>query len=418
MVQGIRVFCSYSHEDKQYLSDLKKHVTELERQKLISVWTDQEIIPGGQFEKEIAENLDSCDLFICLVSSSFLASRYCIEKELQKALDRHADGTIKILPIIVRPSDWLNSELKDLKAVPTDGKAISTWQNTDSAYLDVVSSVYVILQHLKSDLGARSPVSIEVDKPTEYQFKLKTLGALARTVVSAIQLLEFEIESLGYKVQFHTDFSQFNSIKQLARGYPTGAEFSLRNNKLNCRNAFWASLTELDSPSTFVGLQAFRVDNIRPNLRVWAAQNIPKQHREYGDVVELRSGADIESMSSSLKGNLVYHGELWLGRQVKAKSAFETFGNLGLLEAKLRFSPKAIWALTSHQMARHGHIQRLGYVHLEQNFLNWKSHSSPEVDKSECLAITTDKDLNRIARMIVENADLAGSTSPQPFQSF
>ena len=64
----MKAFISYSHKDSSMLDFLHKHLIQLQRDGLISAWTDNEIPAGGKIGKAIAKELNSSDLFIALVS--------------------------------------------------------------------------------------------------------------------------------------------------------------------------------------------------------------------------------------------------------------------------------------------------------------------------------------------------------------
>ena len=134
-------FISYSHQDNQMLEMLHKHLANLQREGLITTWTDREILAGGKFERDISSALNSSNLFIALLSPDYIASNYCYEKEFQKALEMQEQGKIIIIPIIAEPCDWLSTPFKDFKALPKDGKAVSTWENKNTAFLDVIQNI-------------------------------------------------------------------------------------------------------------------------------------------------------------------------------------------------------------------------------------------------------------------------------------
>lgn len=145
----MKAFISYSHDDAEFLALLHKHLASLRRQKLLEVWTDREIDVGGVIDREITTAMEEADLFLLLVSSSFLNSDYCYEKEFQKALEKQKAGQAIIVPIIVRPCDWEIPELQRFKALPRDGKAVdsSHWKNTDEAFEDVVKGLRSLLEN-------------------------------------------------------------------------------------------------------------------------------------------------------------------------------------------------------------------------------------------------------------------------------
>jgi len=95
--------------------------------------------------QRIDENLESADIVLLLVSPAFLASDYCHEVEMQRALARHEEGTARVIPVILRPCDWQHSPFAHLLAAPTDGKPITKWANEDEAFLDVVQKIRAAL---------------------------------------------------------------------------------------------------------------------------------------------------------------------------------------------------------------------------------------------------------------------------------
>ena len=93
-------------------------------------------------DDEISEELEAAELFLLMVSPDFIASNYCVEREMQRALERHEAGMAQVVPIIVEPCDWAAMpQLRRLKAVPKDGLPISEWTKANTAYLDVIQEI-------------------------------------------------------------------------------------------------------------------------------------------------------------------------------------------------------------------------------------------------------------------------------------
>src|SRR4051812_26495644 len=111
-----RLFFSYAHEDEQYRDQLEKHLASLRHEGLIDAWHDRRILAGAQFGAEIDAQLEKADVILLLVSASFLASSYCYGIEMKRALERNADGSATVIPVIVRPCDWQKSPLGGLLA--------------------------------------------------------------------------------------------------------------------------------------------------------------------------------------------------------------------------------------------------------------------------------------------------------------
>ncbi len=144
----MRAFISYSHADKPYCDQLNKHLAVLKCEKLLDAWYDQEILPGGDIDHEISKQLESCQLFLPLVSSDFLDSSYCHDKEMGQAIAQCQSGQTIIIPIALRSCDWKESAIGQFKGLPYDGKgciAVSKWKDKDDAFFNIVQGLRQVL---------------------------------------------------------------------------------------------------------------------------------------------------------------------------------------------------------------------------------------------------------------------------------
>lgn len=146
----ISIFLSYSHIDEYYRDKLESHFVMLKRNGIITTWHDRKIIPGQDLNEEINKNLLSADIIILIVSVDFLNSEYCFEKEMTKALEMNSLKRTRVIPVIARPCDWLDSPFKDLKALPSDGISISRWVDKDEAFLQVVIGIKQVIRDIKA----------------------------------------------------------------------------------------------------------------------------------------------------------------------------------------------------------------------------------------------------------------------------
>lgn len=142
----MKAFISYSHRDAWALERLHTHLSMLRRKGLIQEWFDREILAGGELDSEIAEQLEESEIFLLLVSPDFLASDYCYEQEMARALERHEAGEARVIPIIVEPCDWKASPLRRLKALPRDGNPVTEWANQNNAFLDIVTELRRVVE--------------------------------------------------------------------------------------------------------------------------------------------------------------------------------------------------------------------------------------------------------------------------------
>jgi internalin A len=140
---AVHVFYSYSHKDSRLRDKLESHLSLLRRDGLIAEWFDGKIKPGEEIDPKIDVNLARSEVVLLLISADFLNSEYCYETEMQKALSRHSEGTARVIPIIIRPIEdgWKGTIFATLKALPKDGKPVTSWRNRDEAWVSVANGV-------------------------------------------------------------------------------------------------------------------------------------------------------------------------------------------------------------------------------------------------------------------------------------
>ena len=140
------VFFSYSHHDEALRNQLETHLAQLRREGLVESWHDRRIDAGDELHGAIGQNLENADIILLLISPYFLASDYCCNVEMQRAMQRHKAGNARVIPVILEPCDWHTALFGNLKAVPTDGRPITKFPNVHDGLLEVVKAIRAIVQ--------------------------------------------------------------------------------------------------------------------------------------------------------------------------------------------------------------------------------------------------------------------------------
>jgi len=140
------VFFSYSHRDEALRDELQTHLMPLQRDGLIESWHDRRIDAGDEVDGAIDRNLENANIVLLLVSPYFLASNYCYDVEMQRAMQRHEAGQACVIPVILNPCDWKSAPFGKLLAVPRDGRPITKFPNIHDGFLDVVQAIRKIVQ--------------------------------------------------------------------------------------------------------------------------------------------------------------------------------------------------------------------------------------------------------------------------------
>lgn len=158
----ITAFISYAHKDEKLLDQLKPHLSKLKRQGLIQTWDDRAIIGGQEWAGEIAQNLERADVILLLISADFINSDYCWGIELERAVERHENGTARVVPIILRPTDWSDTPFSKFQAFPKNGEPVTSWNNRDEAFVDIAKGLRRVVEDViqqKEQTGAIAEIS-------------------------------------------------------------------------------------------------------------------------------------------------------------------------------------------------------------------------------------------------------------------
>ncbi|MES1242005.1 MAG: toll/interleukin-1 receptor domain-containing protein [Acidobacteriota bacterium] len=112
----MKVFLSYARVDADFRD---KVLAGLKHLKGVEVWHDLQIPPGSGWRGELEGQLRGADAAILLVSPAFLASEYCMKKELPVLVQKG----IPLFPILIRHSALgLHPELSEIQFFDPRGK--------------------------------------------------------------------------------------------------------------------------------------------------------------------------------------------------------------------------------------------------------------------------------------------------------
>lgn len=145
----IQIFFSYVHEDEPLRDELAKGLSPLVRTGRVEEWHDRRIVPGADWASEIDERLNSAHVILLLVSADFIASDYCYGVEMKRALERHAAGEARVIPVLLRAVDCADAPFNHLQALPTDRRPVTSWPNRDEAYENIAKGVRAAIEELR-----------------------------------------------------------------------------------------------------------------------------------------------------------------------------------------------------------------------------------------------------------------------------
>ena len=138
----LEVFCCYAREDQEMLKHLKKHLMPLQRSGQITVWSDTNLNAGVEWEKELHRHLESADIVLLLISPDFMNSDYCYSTEMKHAIERHDQGNVAVIPILLRATLWRDAPFAKLQILPRDARPVRdrSWFDIDEAFNSITET--------------------------------------------------------------------------------------------------------------------------------------------------------------------------------------------------------------------------------------------------------------------------------------
>lgn len=140
------IFFSYSHKDEFLRDELETHLKLLQRQSVISTWHDRKIFAGTEWDREIDNRIERAHIILLLISADFLASDYCWDKEVKRAMERHNSGEATVVPVLLRSCDWQDAPFSKLEGLPTEMKPVTLWEDRDVAWTAVAQGIRTIAE--------------------------------------------------------------------------------------------------------------------------------------------------------------------------------------------------------------------------------------------------------------------------------
>ena len=118
------IFISYSHKDEpdqflepgeiRWLTYVRSFLEPAAANGIVQLWDDRRIDGGGFWRAEINDALERCAVCVFLVSRHSLSSRFILDVEIKRMLERHHTRGAHLYPILITSTDlgvapWLQA---------------------------------------------------------------------------------------------------------------------------------------------------------------------------------------------------------------------------------------------------------------------------------------------------------------------
>jgi hypothetical protein len=113
---------------------------------------------------EIDIHLHAAHIILLLISANFLASEYCVSREMMRALERHERGEAHVIPVLLRPVLITDAPFAKLQPLPTNGKPVTRWKDRDLAFYNIAQGIEWLVLSLRAP-SAVPPSPAEPESP-------------------------------------------------------------------------------------------------------------------------------------------------------------------------------------------------------------------------------------------------------------
>jgi CheY-like chemotaxis protein len=147
------VFVSYSHKDEVEKERLRSHLGVVLETDLTSLWSDDHLGAGVDWELEISRAIGQAKVAILLITADFLNSKFILQKEVKTLLERRETEGLHVFPVIAKACAWNRVEwLKKMNVRPRNGKPVWSDGGThvEEDLASIAEEVSVIIEKEKN----------------------------------------------------------------------------------------------------------------------------------------------------------------------------------------------------------------------------------------------------------------------------
>ena len=171
-----------------------------------------------------------------------------------------------------------------------------------------------------------------------------------------------------------TDFEEYKTL--LAEGRPDhliGAPFDPEQHTLDETNGVW--VVGRDADNTIIHTQALRLLDLKHQpLSEYLRRGFQQFPPSGLDIDYKRSRYRAGPGAQRIAGQVVYHGEVWMGGapgRFRGTGLSSVLGRYAFLLAMQRWSPDHVIGFMPKPVAFKGFAERQGYMHAEPGCLRW-----------------------------------------------
>ena len=167
----MRGFISYAHDDVAFLERFRVHLKAVEEAFGVTFWSDESLRAGHHWNDTIRDEINQADVFVLLVSPSWIASPFIRDEERPAINARCAAIKGLIVPVVLMPCDW-EHVVGSLQIAPIEGRRplpVTKWDYLDHGFDAARVQIHAAIRDHFHVTDARNPdTDVLVGLPPEH----------------------------------------------------------------------------------------------------------------------------------------------------------------------------------------------------------------------------------------------------------
>lgn len=160
----MKVFISYSHDDKTPCVELVNQLRGIDSGLLEDIWFDTSIQPGSNWDATLQKKMASSDIIVLLISSNYVGAKFC-KYEAERALQLKDEGKCTVVPVLLRACVYESLGLNRIDTSPHGGPPIEDpkWPSRDAVFKQVAMEIRAVASARMGVPGRRQGFETDIE---------------------------------------------------------------------------------------------------------------------------------------------------------------------------------------------------------------------------------------------------------------
>ncbi len=204
------------------------------------------------------------------------------------------------------------------------------------------------------------------------------------------------LQRMGVTISTGTDFEEYREILSEARpDHVLGEPFEPKKYDLNKNNSLW--IVGRDHKGRVIHTQAMKcLKLVNLSLSDYLERNLKEFEPSFIDIDYSRTTYRPGPGSKRIRGDVVYHGEFWIGGergQFRGTGLSSILGRHAFLTALINWAPDYSFGFVAKPLSYKGFAAKFGYMHTEHHAIRYVLNGTGEVFEG-MLGYMTNEDLH------------------------